>query len=108
MEDLDEAVRRYESSALPERVKAALRLADAFLADPAGLDEGRTRAIREQLRPEQIVELAYKLVFFGGNKPTIATGFDAAVDEEQLTGFDYDREGYFVLDGLGDVNRTTG
>ena len=64
--------------------------------------------MREIFSPEQIVELVMKFAFHSGNKPTIALGFDSAVDETKLSTFDYDEEGYFVVHGLGDVNRATG
>jgi hypothetical protein len=64
--------------------------------------------VQERFSPEEIVELVMKFVFHSGNKPTIALGFDSAIDETELSTFHYDEEGYFVVHGLGDVNRATG
>jgi alkylhydroperoxidase family enzyme len=89
-------VAAYEASALDERVKAALRFADAFLADPGGYrDLDRLRA---HFTPEQVVELALKLTVNAGNKASIALGLDEPLDAARLVAFDYDHEGNFVVE----------
>jgi alkylhydroperoxidase family enzyme len=103
VDDLDEAVRRYERSELDEPIKVALRLADAYLAHPAGFDDQARARTLEHYRPAQIVELLYKLMYFSGNKATIALGLDRAIDPSRLTAFHYDEAGHFVVDGHGVV-----
>lgn len=89
-------------------MKVALRLTDAFLTNPAGLTDDVRRQVRACFTSEQIVELTMKFVFATVNKPTIALGFDSAIDEERVSTFEYDPDGYFVVQGLGAVNRATG
>jgi alkylhydroperoxidase family enzyme len=105
VDDLDAAVRRYEGSDLDERIKVALRFADAYLANPAGYDEASRRSMLEHFAPEQIVELLLKLMYFSGNKATIALGLDAAIDPENLSSFHYDDDGNFVVHGRGVVGK---
>jgi hypothetical protein len=107
-EDLAHDVGRYERSSLPEPTKVALRLADAFLTQPAALADAVKAQAREAFAPEQIVELVLKFVFALVNKPNIALGFDAPVDDEHLSTFVYDAGGRFVVDGLGAINASTG
>ena len=93
---------------MAEPIKVALRLTDAFLTGPARLTDDVRRQALECFTPEQIVELTMKFVFATVNKPTIALGFDSAIDEERLSTFEYDPDGHFVVQGLGAINRATG
>ena len=93
---MDEVL-RFEQSGLPEHQKVALRLADAFLAEPAGFDAAARAETLEHFSPEQIVELAFKLVTWTVNKSPTALGMDSPIDETRLTTFDYDAEGRLVL-----------
>jgi hypothetical protein len=110
IEDLYEAVGRYERSTLAENLKAALRFADAYFAHPAGFGAARRAELLEHYTPEQIVFLVFKLVYFSGNKASIALGVDAPIDENELSSFHYDEEGRFVVAGIGaiDVYRGVG
>jgi hypothetical protein len=108
VDDLAEAVLAYERSALAEPIKVALRLTDAFLANPAGLTEDKRREVLACFTPGQVVELTMKFVFATVNKPAIALGFDSAIDKECLSTFEYDADGHFIVQGLGAVNRATG
>jgi alkylhydroperoxidase family enzyme len=95
--DLLEDVRRYEQSDLPEHQKAALRLADAFLAYPAGFRGDATAATLAHFSPSQVVELALKLVWWSSNKVTITLGADAPYDDDRLTTYHYADDGTFVV-----------
>jgi len=95
--DLLDDVRRYEQSDLPEHQKAALRLADGFLAHPAGFRGDVTVATLEHFSSAQIVELACKLVWWSSNKVTITLGADAPYDEGRLTAYHYADDGAFVV-----------
>jgi hypothetical protein len=83
---------------LLQHQKVALRLADAFLADPAGFDAGSRTETLEHFAPEQIVELAFKLVTWTVNKSPTALGLDSPIDETRLTTFHYDAGGKLVLE----------
>ena len=80
---------RFEQSDLPERQKAALRMATAFLTAPAGLTpEARAQAL-EHFSPEELVGLLMRLTSFLVNKPRAALGIDRPMNDNELTGFDY-------------------
>jgi alkylhydroperoxidase family enzyme len=87
--EVEDKVLRFEQSDLPERQKAALRLAAAFLEAPSGLaPEARAEALKH-FSPEEIVGLALKLTSFLVNKPRSALGIDGALDPKRLTPFDW-------------------
>jgi hypothetical protein len=92
-----DAVLVYERSDLPERQKVALRLADAFLADPASFGAASRAQTLEHFTPAQVVELLFKLVTWTVNKSVTALGLDNAIDERRLTSFDYDAQGKLRL-----------
>lgn len=65
----------YASSTLSQRQKAALRLTDAFLAEPRPLDEETRRELVRHFSPAEIVELTAALaLFLGFSKITVALG----------------------------------
>jgi hypothetical protein len=59
-------LRDYESSDLPERTKAALRLADAISIAPEIVDEDFYRRLREHFSDDQILDLGMSVAFFSG------------------------------------------
>jgi hypothetical protein len=76
---------RFEESDLPERDKAALRLAAAFLGAPSSLTpEARAEAL-QHFSPEEIVGLVLKMASFLVNKPRAGLGIDGARDPDRLT-----------------------
>jgi hypothetical protein len=75
----------FEESDLPERQKAALRLAAAFLGAPSALTSEARAAALAHFSPEEIVGLLFKLTSFLVNKPRAALGIDGARDPERLT-----------------------
>lgn len=84
-----DTVVRFEQSDLPDRYKAALRLATEFLTSPSQLTpEARTEALRH-FSPGELVGLLLKLTSFLVNKPRSALGIDRALDPERLTTFDH-------------------
>jgi hypothetical protein len=56
------------------------------------------RQLLDAFPPGQIVELVLRFVHHSGNKPSIALGFDSAVDETRLTPFHYDGRGDYVVE----------
>ena len=66
-EDLVAKLADYESSDLPERTKAALRLADALSGDRrASVDAAFMAALREHFTDEQILDLGMTTSFASG------------------------------------------
>jgi hypothetical protein len=88
-DDLGAAVARYERSALPERIKVALRLTDAFLTNPSGLDAATRADVLRRFTRSDMVELAFKLVSYSSNKTSVALRLDAALVEGELVAFRY-------------------
>ena len=80
---------RFEQSDLPDREKAALRLATAFLTAPSALTPEARAAALEHFSPEEIVGLLVKLTSFLVNKPRQGLGVDRPVDPDRLTPMDY-------------------
>ena len=65
----------FERSALDERAKLIIRYADAFLKDPAGLEEETRREMLQRFSPAQIVELTAGLaLFMGFSKIAVSIG----------------------------------
>lgn len=95
-EDMAQTVVRFEQSDLPDRQKAALRLAAAFLEVPSELtQEARDEALKH-FSPEEIVGLMLRLTSFLVNKPRAALGIDGALDPDRLTPIDSDAVDKFI------------
>jgi alkylhydroperoxidase family enzyme len=99
VDDLRAAVAAYETSALPERLKSALRVTDAFLAVPPSHLVARAQEARSHFSTEQIVDLGYKLVVFTANKTLVALGIDAPASPHGLSQLEY-RDGSGVMTPL--------
>ena len=56
----------YEQSDLPERTKAALRLADRLTAERPEVDEAFYEALRSHFSDEQILDLGMTITFASG------------------------------------------
>lgn len=83
--DMGMKVLRFEQSDLPDRQKAALRLAAAFLEMPSELTQKARDEALKYFSPQEIVGLMLRLTSFLINKPRAALGIDGAVDPERLT-----------------------
>jgi AhpD family alkylhydroperoxidase len=75
-EDVVEQIRDdHAEGALPERQKALLRYADAFLRDPATRDPELRETMLRHFTPEEIVELTAGLaLFMGFSKIAVSLG----------------------------------
>ena len=65
-EDLVAKLADYESSDLPGRTKAALRLADTLSGDRPTVDAAFMAALREHFTDEQILDLGMTIAFASG------------------------------------------
>jgi hypothetical protein len=86
---------RWPSSDLPERQKAALRLADAYVAAPRPAPAGLER----HFTPEQVVELVLDVLGWSKQKILVALDRHAPVDPDGLTFLRFDDEGRSVIGG---------
>ena len=65
----------YDDSDLPDRLKLALRMADAVISDPSGLSVADQAALSEEFTPAELTELALTVAMAAGfSKAAIAWG----------------------------------
>ena len=70
----------YADSDLPDRLKLALRMADAVISDPSGLSEADQKALNEEFTPAELAELALTVAMAAGfSKAAIAWGPPPAI-----------------------------
>lgn len=65
-EDLVAKVEDYEGSDLPERTKAALRLADRLSGERPTIDPAFHEALRRHLSDDELLDLGMTITFFSG------------------------------------------
>jgi alkylhydroperoxidase family enzyme len=65
-EDLVAKLADYEASDLPERTKAALRLADRLAGERPAVDEAFYEDLRRHFSDEQILDLGMTITFASG------------------------------------------
>jgi hypothetical protein len=92
---LDEVGRYAESDALTSAQKVALRLHDAFLSYPAGLDDGTRAAALAHFSAPALVELTCKFVWWSTNRASVTVGDDAPHDPDRVVSFEYDADGVY-------------
>ena len=90
----------YEESDLPERQKVALRLADAYVSWPAGIDAALRAQVLEHFTPEAVVELLLDISKWSTQKLPVALGLDAPLNPGGLFSFDFNAEGKVVWGGV--------
>lgn len=65
----------YGDSDLPDRLKLALRMADAVISDPSGLSAADQATLSEEFSPAELAELALTVAMAAGfSKAAIAWG----------------------------------
>jgi alkylhydroperoxidase family enzyme len=99
---MEEAVRYEHSTVLTEQQKVALRLHGAFLSNPAGLGHEARADVLAHFTAAQIVELAFKFIWWSTNRATVTLGDDAPHDSERLAAFHYDKDGSYIVHTAGD------
>jgi alkylhydroperoxidase family enzyme len=65
-EDLVAKLADYERSDLPERTKAALRLAEALAGEHPSIDPAFYEELRRDLSGDEIIDLGMTIAFFSG------------------------------------------
>jgi alkylhydroperoxidase family enzyme len=75
-EQMLDQVDHYQSSDLPARQRAALRLADVYLVAPGSVTDATRAEIAAQLEPTEVVEIVLKLMGFSSDKAMVALGLD--------------------------------
>ncbi len=83
----------YETSALDERHKVALRLTDALLWQPLTFPAGLAASVRRSWSDEETVELLFDVARNAANKIAVALGADAPHVEDGIEYFGTDDDG---------------
>lgn len=82
--------------ALDDAQLAALRLADAMMADPAGITPDLRATLRRHFSDDQIVELCLDVMKWSYQKVPVALGVDREVVPGELTELHFDTDGNWV------------
>jgi alkylhydroperoxidase family enzyme len=85
-EELLGKVGHYEASDLPDQQKAALRLADVYLAAPGTMTEELKEELQRHFTGIQLVELVLRLMQYSSDKIMVALGLD--LHEVKIINFD--------------------
>ena len=83
----------YEASDLPECQKVALRLTDAYVTWPGGIDERLRTEVLAHFSADEVVELLLDISKWSTQKVPVALGLDASVNPGGLALFDFDEAG---------------
>ncbi len=95
-ESVYDEIDRYETSALPERHKVALRLVDAMLWEPLAHPRGLRDQIERTFSPAETVEIVLDVTRNAANKIAVALGADAAHVGEGVEFYEIDDAGQLV------------
>jgi hypothetical protein len=98
-EELAATTADYERSDLPDRHKAALRLADALMTQPGSIDGGLAAELRRHFRPEQLLELTLDVMKWNYQKVPVALGTDDEIHPGELADLVFDDHGHFIRPG---------
>ena len=80
----------FEASDLPEPIKVALRLADAWLSAPGQVSPGLRAEVRKHYTPEQMTEMLLSVWKWSQNKMMTSLGMAPALSTEKKTLFRFD------------------
>ena len=75
-EDMYAKIDRHETSDLADHQKAALRLADVYLAAPSGMTAELEEELQRHYTGSQIAELVLKLMQYSSDKIMVSLGLD--------------------------------
>jgi alkylhydroperoxidase family enzyme len=88
----------YERSNLPDRVKVALRITDAFIIRPDLLDPDVVTQARDTFSEEELVELLLDISKWSTQKVNVATGTDGIdaieLNDEGVAFLSFDADGH--------------
>ncbi|MCZ4500248.1 MAG: hypothetical protein JWQ74_2803 [Marmoricola sp.] len=91
------AVDTWPTSALAPVAKAALALTDALVLTPYDVPAATLTAVREQLTPDQVVEVVLDVMRNAANKIAVALGADAASVTAGVELFTTDADGTLTV-----------
>ena len=92
---------RFESSDLPPKHKAALRLADAMMTQPGAISVELRDELAVHFSREQIIELTVDVMKWNYQKVPVALGTDDEIRPGELTDLRFDENGHFVRPATG-------
>ena len=89
---MEAKIESFEKSDLPERIKVALRLTDAWLYAPDRVPAALRAEIRRHYTPQQITEMLLAVWKWSQNKMMTSLGMAPAVNTEKKTLFAFDEK----------------
>ena len=89
-------VDRYEQSDLSSRHKAALRLADALMTQPAAMSDDLVDELRAHFSDAELLELTVDVMKWNYQKVSVSLGVDDEVRPGELTDLVFDDAGNWV------------
>lgn len=97
------AVDSWGTSGLPAPTKAALALTDALVLTPYDVPAEVLAAVRAELEPAQVVEVALDVMRNAANKIAVSLGADAATVTDGVELFTTDADGNLAVIAQGPV-----
>lgn len=88
-----------------QRQQIALRLTDALVTQPRGIDAALSRSVHDHFNDAEVVEIVLDVVRNAANKIAVALGADAPNVDEGIEFFDLDASGAVVASVDADVVR---
>jgi alkylhydroperoxidase family enzyme len=96
-ESVYDQIDHFESSALAERHKAALRLVDAMLWQPLAYPPELTAELSSRFSPDEIVEIVLDVARNAANKIAVAFAADTPKVSEGVELYDIDERGDVIF-----------
>lgn len=90
-------VARHDESRLSDRQTTALRLAEAFVTHPAGIDGELRERVLAELSPAEVVEVMFDIMAWSQQKVLVALVLDDPINPDALSSLAFDAEGHAIV-----------
>jgi alkylhydroperoxidase family enzyme len=107
-DDETDKIDDYENSDLSEHHKVALRLADAFIADPTSVGPELKAGLERYFTPQERMELVLDLTAWLNLKTAVPLLLDIPPDLEHTTFLHYDDAGNPIVGGTSAASEASG
>lgn len=92
-EQMQRKIGDYENGNFNPKIKAALRLCDAMITNPASMDQSLRQELSQHFSSEQIVELCVDVMKWSQQKALVAMRVEPPLSADHLTQLIFDGEG---------------
>lgn len=96
-ESMYKAIASHESSDFDPAIKAALKLCDAMIIRPSGIDDELRAELHEHFSDAQIAEICADVMKWSQQKSLVALRIEPPASEEHLTTLIFDEDGQPVV-----------